>query len=285
MIAFVNNLKTAMLLGALFALLVAVGSFWGWQGVIAGGVIGVLMNFSMWFFSDRIAVASMRGREVDAASAPALVAMVQRLSQRAGLPMPRVFVCPHEAPNAFATGRNPRHAAVAVTVGALQLLDGRELEGVLAHELAHIKNRDTLTSTIAGTVAGIFSMLAQFAFFFGGGGNNREGGHPLVGLLLVLFGAVGAGLIQAMISRSREYVADADGAAIAGTPDGLASALRKLESVARRVPLDQPNPAMNNLFIVEPAMRFGGATLTNLFATHPSTEKRIAALLGTRQRS
>lgn len=282
MIAFVNNLKTAILLGALFALLVAVGSFWGWQGVIAGGVIGVVMNFSMWFFSDSIAIASMRGTQVNEQTAPALVGMVRRLSERAGLPMPRVYICPQDAPNAFATGRNPKHAAVAVTKGALQLLDARELEGVMAHELAHIKNRDTLTSTIAGTVAGLFSMLAQFALFFGGG-NNREGGHPLLGLLLVIFGAIGAALIQAMISRSREFVADANGAEIAGSPDGLASALRKLESISRRVPLDQPNPAMNNLFIVEPAMRLGGATLTNLFATHPPTEKRIAALLGPRR--
>ncbi|MBL9119628.1 MAG: M48 family metalloprotease [Phycisphaerae bacterium] len=281
MVALVNNAKTAVLLGALFAILVAVGSVWGVQGMILGGVIGVVMNFSMWFFSDKIAIASMRGRAVDERSAPALVAMIKRLSQRAGLPMPRVYVCPQQAPNAFATGRNPRHAAVAVTVGALQLLDERELEGVMAHELAHIKNRDTLTSTIAGTVAGVLSMLAQFAFLTGGG-QNREGGHPLIGLFVVIFGAVGAALIQAMISRSREFVADADGAAIAGSPHGLASALRKLESIARRVPLDQPNPALNNLFIVEPAMRFGGSTLTSLFATHPPTEKRIAALLGSR---
>ncbi len=282
MIAFVNNLKTAFLLGALFALVVAVGAFWGWQGMLLGGLIGVVMNFSMWFFSDTIAIASMRGRQVDERSAPALVGMVRQLSERAGLPMPRVYICPHEAPNAFATGRNPRHAAVAVTEGALRLLDARELEGVMAHELAHIKNRDTLTSTIAGTVAGIFSMLAQMALLFGGG-NNREGSNPLIGLVLVILAAVGAALIQAMISRSREFVADADGAAIAGSPDGLASALRKLESFARRVPMNQPNPAMNNLFIVEPAMAFGGSMLGNIFATHPPTEKRIAALMGRRR--
>ncbi len=282
MVALVNNLKTAALLGGLFALLVAVGSFWGWQGVILGGVIGLVMNFSMWFFSDTIAIKSMGGRQVDERSAPDLVAIVRRLSERAGLPMPRVYVCPQQAPNAFATGRNPKNAAVAVTVGALQLLDRRELEGVMAHELAHVKNRDTLTSTIAGTVAGIFSMLAQMALLFGGGPNQREGSHPLLGLLVVIGGAVGAALIKAMISRSREFVADADGAAIAGSPDGLASALRKLESVSRRVPMDQPNPAMNNLFIVEPAMRLGGDTLMHLFATHPPTEKRIAALLSSR---
>jgi heat shock protein HtpX len=281
MVAFVNNIKTAALLGGLFALVVVVGSFWGWQGILFAGAIGVAMNFSVWFFSDKIAIASMGAKEVDDRSAPELVEMVRRLADRANLPMPRVYVCPQEAPNAFATGRNPRNAAVAVTVGALRLLDRHELEGVMAHELAHIKNRDTLTSTIAGTVAGIFSMLAQMAFLFGGT-NNREGSHPLLGLVVIIGGAIGAALIKAMISRSREYVADADGAAIAGSPDGLASALRKLESFARRVPMEQPNPAMNNLFIVEPAMRLGGNTLFHLFATHPPTDKRIAALLGRR---
>jgi heat shock protein HtpX len=276
MIAFVNNVKTAFLLGGLFGLVVLVGSFWGVQGMLIGGCIAVAMNFSAWFFSDRIAIASMQGREVDERSAPELVGMVRQLAERANLPMPRVYVCPQEAPNAFATGRNPRNAAVAVTQGALQLLDRRELEGVMAHELAHVKNRDTLTSTIAATVAGVFSMLAQFAFLFGAG-NNREGGHPFAAIAVVLLGAVGAALLKAMISRSREYVADADGAAIAGSPDGLASALRKLESWSKRVPMRQPNPAMNGMFIVEPFM---GATITNLFASHPPTERRIAALLG-----
>jgi heat shock protein HtpX len=273
MIALKNNLKTAMLLGALFGLLVWVGSFWGTGGMIVAGVLAVLMNFGTWFCSDRIAVAAMRGQEVDERSAPELVGAVRRLADRAGLPMPRVYVCPHEAPNAFATGRNPRHAAVAVTRGALGLLDRDEMEGVLAHELAHIKNRDTLTSTIAATVAGVFSMLAYGAMMFGG---NRQGGNPLAALGMVLLGALGAALIKAMISRSREYVADADGAHIAGSPDGLASALRKLETVANRVPLHNPNPAMNNLFIVEPLM---GKSLANLFATHPPTDERIAALM------
>src|SRR5688572_24772241 len=161
MTAFYNNLKTAFLLALLFGLLVWVGSFWGTNGMIVGGTIAVIMNFSAWFFSDKIAIATMRCQQVDERTAPDLVNMVARLAQRAGLPMPRVYVSPHQAPNAFATGRNPRHAAVAVTAGALQLLRPEELEGVLAHELAHIKNRDTLTSTIAATIAGIFSMLAQ----------------------------------------------------------------------------------------------------------------------------
>ncbi len=276
---FMNNVKTAVLLAALFGLLVWVGSFWGANGMIIAGVFAVLMNFGAWFYSDKIAVAAMRGREVDAKS-PAgrqLHDMVARLAKRANLPMPRVYVCPHEAPNAFATGRNPRHAAVAVTQGALQLLDQHELEGVIAHELAHVKNRDTLTSTIAATVAGLFSMLAYWGFLFGMGG-GRRGGNPLALLGVVLLGAVGAALIKAMISRSREFVADADGARIAGSPHGLVSALRKLDASSRRIPLANPNPAMNNMFIVEPFA--GGKTLTNLFASHPPTEKRVAALMG-----
>lgn len=277
MVTALNNFKTVVLLGALFGLFVWVGSFWGVQGMIFAGVLATLMNFGAYFFSDRIAVASMRGVEVDERTAPDLHRMIKRLADRAGLPMPRVYVCPQEAPNAFATGRNPRHAAVAVTQGALRLLDERELEGVMAHELAHVKNRDTLTSTIAATIAGVFSILAQSMLFFGIGGNSREGGHPLAGLAVVLLGVLGAALIKAMISRSREFVADADGAKIAGSPHGLASALQRLESVARRVPLHNPNPAMNNLFIVEP---FVGQALTRLFASHPPTEQRIAALLG-----
>lgn len=276
MIRFVNNLKTAVLLGGLFALLVWIGSYWGTNGMIVMGVIATLMNFGAWFFSDKIAIASMRGQEVDAATAPDLHAMVRRLAEQAGLPMPRVYVCPHDAPNAFATGRSPRKAAVAVTQGALRLLDERELEGVMAHELAHVKNRDTLISAVAATIAGVLSMLAQMAMLFGArGGSSREGGNPLAGLFMILLGMFGAAIIKAAISRSREFVADHDGAVIAGTPDGLMSALQKLDSVARQVPLRQPNPAMNNMFIVEPFM---GRTLTNLFATHPPVAQRLAKL-------
>ena len=275
MVSFVNNMKTAVLLAALFGLLVWVGSIWDTRGMIIFGAIAVVMNFTAWFASDKIAVAAMRGVEVREGSgaAPGLQGLVRDLAKRADLPMPRVYVCPQDAPNAFATGRNPRHAAVAVTQGALRLLDRAELEGVIAHELAHIKNRDTLTSTIAATVAGLFSMLAYWGFLFGG----RRGGNPLALLGVVLLGAVGAALIKAMISRSREFVADADGARIAGSPHGLVSALQKLEAVARRVPMQNPNPAMNNMFIVEP---FIGKSLTNLFASHPPMEKRVAALLG-----
>ncbi len=276
MVSFVNNMKTAVLLAALFGLLVWVGFILGdTRGMIIFGAIAVVMNFTAWFASDKIAVAAMRGVEVREGSGatPELHGLVRDLAKRADLPMPRVYVCPQDAPNAFATGRNPRHAAVAVTQGALRLLDRAELEGVIAHELAHIKNRDTLTSTIAATVAGLFSMLAYWGFLFGG----RRGGNPLALLGVVLLGAVGAALIKAMISRSREFVADADGARIAGSPHGLVSALQKLEAVARRVPMQNPNPAMNNMFIVEP---FIGKSLTNLFASHPPMEKRVAALLG-----
>jgi heat shock protein HtpX len=281
MTAFFNNIKTAVLLGALFALLVWVGSFWGREGMIVAGVFAAIMNFSAWFFSDKIAVAAMRGQEVNERTAPHLIDMVRRLSERAGLPMPRVYVCPQQAPNAFATGRNPRHAAVAVTQGALQLLNDEELQGVLGHELAHVKNRDTLTSTVAATIAGIFSMLAYHAMWFGGAASGRrDGGNPLALIAVILMGMIGAALIKMAISRSREYVADADGAAIAGSPYGLASALQKLESVAKRIPMENPNPAMNNMFIVEPFM--GMESLTNLFASHPPTQKRIAKLLAGR---
>ncbi len=274
MTAFVNNAKTAMLLGGLMALLVGVGAMLGTDFMIMGLILGGAINIVAWFFSDKIAIASMRGRELTPETGGDLYRMVDRLRQRAGLPMPRVYLCPHEAPNAFATGRSPSKAAVAFTQGAINLLDPHELEGVTAHELAHIKNRDTLTSTIAATVAGVLAFIAQWGFFLGVG-RGREG-NPLVTILLVIVAAVGAALIKAAISRSREFVADADGAKIAGTPTGLMSALSKLDAYSRRIPLEQPNPAQNNLFIIEPLA--GNRTLVNLFATHPPTERRIEEL-------
>ncbi|HWB19631.1 MAG TPA: M48 family metalloprotease [Phycisphaerales bacterium] len=276
MFVFMNNLKTAALLGGLFALLVWVGSYWGTQGMIVFGTLALMMNVGSWFFSDKIAIAAMRGVEVNQQTAPDLHAIVAQLAQRANLPMPRIYVCPQEAPNAFATGRNPRHAAVAVTQGALRLLDHEELTGVLGHELAHVKNRDTLTSCIAATVAGLFSMMAQSAMWFGGYAGNRRDSNPLALVFMLLLGSLGAALIKAMISRSREYVADADGAKFAGSPHGLVSALQKLDAVAHRVPMQTPNPAMNNMFIVEPLM---SRTLMNLFASHPPTEDRVRHLL------
>lgn len=274
-IGFVNNAKTVLLLGALMGLVIGVGyALGGPNAILPAVVIAVVMNFVAFFFSGTIAIKSMRGREVTGGK---LYEMVDELRQRAGLPMPKVYVCPHQAPNAFATGRSPKHAAVAVTEGALQLLSRDELEGVMAHELAHVKNRDTLISTIAATVGGLMGMLAYGLFLFGG---NRQGGNPLLAIVAVLAGAVGAAIIRSMISRSREFVADADGAKIAGSPDGLIGALRKLETYAKRIPMHNPNPAQNNLFIIEPLT--GGKTLSDLFATHPPTEKRVAALMQAR---
>jgi heat shock protein HtpX len=275
MTAFINNIKTVVLLGVLTGLLVAVGGLLGRQFLLPFLAIGIVMNLVAWFFSGTIAIATMRGKEVGPDHE--LYRLVDQLRRRAGLPMPRVYVCPHEAPNAFATGRSPGHAAVAVTQGALRVLDREELSGVLGHELAHVKNRDTLTSSVAAIVAGVLAYIAQVSLWFGGvGGRDRDGGHPLVALLTIIFAAVGAALLKAAISRSREYVADHDGSRIAGGPRGLVSALQKLEIYNHRIPLQQPNPAMNNMFIIEP---FAGSSVLNLFATHPPTEKRIAALM------
>ena len=273
MSAFYNNMKTVLLLGGLTGLLVAVGGMLGKQYLIPFLILSLLMNLGAWFFSDKIAIASMRAQEVGPQDSGGLYQMVEELARRAQLPMPRVYIAPHEAPNAFATGRSPSHAAVCVTQGALQLLNKEELEGVIGHELAHVKNRDTLTATIAASVAGVLATIAQYGFLLGG--SRREGTNPIVALFAMIFAAVGAALIKAAISRSREFVADAHGAEIAGSPQGLMSALRKLDTYSQRIPMQQPNPAMNNMFIVEPLM---GKTLVNLFATHPPTEKRIEAL-------
>jgi heat shock protein HtpX len=270
---FTNNLKTVLLLGGLTGLLVAIGGALGQNYILPFLIIGVLMNLGVWFFSDKIAIASMRGQEVD--DSTDLYRLVDQLRRQAGLPMPRVYVCPHEAPNAFATGRSPKHAAVAVTQGAMRLLSRDELAGVIGHELAHVRNRDTLTAAVAATVAGALASIAQFAMFFGGG--RREGGNPIVAILTIILAPIAAVLIQAAISRSREFVADAQGASIAGSPRGLISALQKLDAYGRRIPLHNPNPAMNNMFIVEPLSALGGG-IGGLFATHPATEKRIAAL-------
>ncbi|MEM6458661.1 MAG: zinc metalloprotease HtpX [Planctomycetota bacterium] len=277
MTRFINTTKTAVLMGAMFGLVLAAGYIFGQgQGLLIAFFLGGAMNLVAFFFSDRIAIKSMRGREVDASTAPDLIEMVSRLARNADLPMPKVYVCPQQAPNAFATGRSPKKAAVAVTQGALQILSYDELEGVMAHELAHVKNRDTLTSTIAATIAGAISALG-WVFMFGGG--NRDV-HPLVALVFVLVAPIAAGIIQMAISRSREFVADHDGAEIAGSPRGLISALQKLEMQAQRIPLANENPAQNHMFIVAPlnAVGGGGKGLADLFRTHPRTEQRIAKL-------
>lgn len=268
-----NTVKTAGLLGLMLGLILAAGYLLGGpQGLLIAFVLGGAVNLGAWFFSDTIAIQAMRGQEVDAYSAPELYGMVQRLAGRANLPMPRVYICPQEAPNAFATGRNPAHGAVAVTEGALRVLNGRELEGVLAHELAHIKNRDTLTSTIAAVIAGTISYLG-WIFMFGG---DRRDVHPGFALLFLVLAPIAAALIQMAISRTREYDADALGAQIAGSPDGLASALLKLESYAGQIPMTDEMPAQNHLFIVQPLNT--ADTMASLFSTHPPTEERVRRL-------
>jgi heat shock protein HtpX len=276
MTKFVNNAKTALLLGGLFGLVLLIGAQFGKQGLLMALVLGGLGNVIAYFFSDKIALTAMRGQEVDEKTAPDLIPMIRRLSENAGIPMPRVYVCPQVAPNAFATGRNPRHAAVAITQGALRLFTYDELEGVMAHELSHVKNRDTLISCVAATIAGAISYLGYMAFWFGGR-NDREGGHPLVGLLLLILAPIAAAIIQMAISRSREYVADTDAAMLAGTPMGLVNALRKLESASKQIPLEHELPAMNHMFIIQPLSIRGG--MTRLFSTHPATADRIAKLM------
>ncbi|RMF83263.1 MAG: zinc metalloprotease HtpX [Nitrospinota bacterium] len=277
-----NSLKTVILLGLLTGLILLFGDYFGGsQGLTIAFVFALIMNFGSYWFSDKIVLAMYRAREVSPSEASWLYAMVKNLSQRAGLPMPRLYIIPSRTPNAFATGRNPQHAAVAVTEGILQLLDREELEGVLAHELTHIKNRDILISSIAATLAGVIMMLAnmaRWAAFFGGlGGRDDEerGGGALGLLFLAILAPIAALLIQMAISRSREYLADEGGARIAGNPFGLADALEKLEYAARRGYDLEANPATAHLFIVNP---LSGQSLMTLFSTHPPIEERIRRL-------
>lgn len=275
MVRAVNNLKTAVLMGGMMGLFLVVGSMYGQQGMIFALLFGGVANFVAWFFSDKIALSAMGGQQVqptDGGVGGELYRLVDELRQRAGLPMPKVYICPQEAPNAFATGRSPSRAAVAVTEGCLRLLNEQELRGVIGHELAHVKNRDTLTSCIAATISGVLAFVAQWGMLLGG--RDRDA-NPLVAIATFIIAAVGAALIKAMISRSREYVADHDGALIAGSPNGLIGALQKLHLYSERIPMDNPNPAQNNLFIVEPMM---GNSVLKLFATHPPVEARVAAL-------
>jgi heat shock protein HtpX len=277
-----NGLKTALLLGLLSGILLAIGQlFGGANGLLIGFVIAVVMNFGSYWFSDKIVLKMYRAQEVGAGHR--LYTMVERLSRQAQLPMPKVYIIPDPSPNAFATGRNPSHAAVAATEGILQVLSDHELEGVIAHELAHVRNRDILISSVAATMAAAIMFAArsaQFAAMFGGYGGRGEdrdrGNNPIALLAMIILAPLAAMLIQMAISRSREFSADATGAQIAGTPYGLADALRKIEAVAKRVPLDA-NPATAHMFIVKP---FSGGGLAGLFSSHPPTEARIAALLG-----
>ena len=275
-----NGLKTAMLLGLLSGLLLTIGELLGGaNGLVIAFIFAAMMNFGSYWFSDKIVLRMYRAQPVGAGNR--LYTIVERLSRQAGLPMPKVYVIPDPSPNAFATGRNPEHAAVAATEGILQILSDTELEGVIAHELTHVQHRDILISSVAATIAAAIMMAArqaQFAAMFGGyGGRDRDrGSNPIALLAMIVLAPLAAMLIQMAISRSREYAADAGGAQIAGNPYGLADALRKIDAVAKQVPLDA-NPATAHMFIVQP---FTGGGLGSLFSSHPPTEARIRALLG-----
>ncbi|MBD2694399.1 zinc metalloprotease HtpX [Anabaena catenula] len=276
-----NQLKTTALLAALSGLLIAI-SYWvigGTGGLIIGIGLAAVTNLFSWYQSDKIALAVYHAQPVSEAQAPGLYRMVERLSARANIPMPGVYIVPGQTANAFATGRDPEHAAVAVTEGILNILPEEELEGVIAHELTHIINRDTLTQAVAATVAGAISFLAQmlsYSLWFGGGSrDNERGGNPLGVLATVMLAPIAATIIQLAISRTREFSADAGAAKLTGNPRALARALQRLESIAKQMPLNA-NPAFEPLLIINP---ISGQFLGNLFSSHPATEARVAALL------
>jgi heat shock protein HtpX len=277
-----NGVKTALLLGLLSAVLLGLGEwFGGANGLVLAFIFAAIMNLGSYWFSDKIVLRMYRAQQVGPEHQ--LYRTVERLTMRANLPMPKVYIIPDPSPNAFATGRNPSHAAVAATEGILKVLSEHELEGVIAHELAHVKHRDILISSVAATIAAAIMMLARMAHFaalFGGyggrdGGRDR-GNNPIALHAMLILAPLAAALIQMAISRSREFAADAGGAEIAGNPYGLADALRKIDAVSKRVPLDA-NPATAHMFIVKP---FSGGGITSLFSSHPPTEARIRALLG-----
>ncbi|MBK5094589.1 MAG: zinc metalloprotease HtpX [Deltaproteobacteria bacterium] len=274
-----NTMKTGFLLVLLTVLFVAVGSYVGGQsGMVMAFAFAVLMNAGAYWFSDKIVLRMYRAREVSEAEAPDLHSMVHRLGTAAGVPMPKVYILPSESPNAFATGRNPQHAAVAVTQGIVRILTPDELEGVLAHEMAHVKNRDILIGTVAATLAGAIMLLARFATFaaiFGGRGSDRDEGGGGLGLIaMAILAPIGAMLVQMAVSRSREYLADASGARYCGRPESLARALEKIAGASRRVPL-KASPATAHMFILSP---LSGKGMMSLFSTHPPVEKRVERL-------
>jgi heat shock protein HtpX len=274
-----NVFKTALLLAVLTVMLVVLGgALGGRQGMLIAFVFAFVMNFASYWWSDKIVLAMYRAQPITETEAPALHAMVRRLTTRAGMPMPRVYLIPSEQPNAFATGRNPQHAAVAVTEGIMRLLDEEELEGVLAHELAHVTNRDVLISTVAATLAGAITYIAhmlQWTAFLGGGrGDDDEGPSPVGALVLAIVAPIAAMLVQLAVSRAREFQADATGARLAGRTWGLSKALEKMEMASRVVPM-HANPATAHLFIVNP---LSGQSFARLFSTHPPIEERIARL-------
>ena len=277
-----NWFKTTLLLGAMTALIVWIGNFFGGQqGMILAFILAMGMNFFSFWFSDKIVLRMYRAREAGPGENPELYNMVRQLSQRAHLPMPRVYIIPEQAPNAFATGRNPDHAVIAVTEGLLRTMGPEEVMGVLAHEMAHVKNRDILIGSIAATMAGaimIIASMARWTAFLGGGSDDEgDGAVGAIGLIAMsILAPLAAMLIQMAISRSREYLADATGAGFAGNPDGLANALEKLGAYSKRIPM-QANPSTAHMFIVNP---LSAGSLMRLFSTHPPLEQRIARLIG-----
>ena len=270
-----NGMKTMILLTLLTLLLVWGGAAIGGQsGMLMALMMAGIMNFVSYFFSDKIVLAMYRARQVDEAEAPVLYRIVRMLSQKAGIPMPKVYIIPDESPNAFATGRNPKHAAVAATEGIMRLLSEEELAGVMAHELAHVIHRDILIGTVAATIAGAISYLGHIALFMGGRHSDDEGGNPLAGIMMMILAPIAAMLIQMAISRSREYSADEGGARLLGNPMPLAGALRKLEQGTQMIPMDA-QPATAHMMIVSP---FSGGGMMKLFSTHPPVAERIARL-------
>lgn len=275
-----NSIKTTLLLGLLTGLFLLVGyELGGQQGMVLALILSAVMNFVSYFFSDKLALAAYRAQPVTEAESPKLHAIVQRLASKAGIPMPRLYVVPSPALNAFATGRNPQHAAVAATEGILQAMNEAELEGVLAHEISHVLNRDILTSSIAATLAGALTFLTRFAYMTPRSGEDRRGGGNPLALLFVILAPIAAMLIQFAVSRSREYVADASGATLMGDPRPLASALEKLGAASGRIPLEGATPTNAHLCIVNP---LAGGGLMALFSTHPPLEERIRRLLAMR---
>lgn len=272
-----NMFKTAVLLTAMTLLLVLFGgAFGGQRGMAIALVIAAVMNFVSYFYSDKLALAAYRAQPATREQLPGVYQIVERLTQKTGLPMPRIYVIPTESPNAFATGRNPQHASVAVTQGILNLLTPEELEGVLAHELGHVNNRDILISSIAATLAGAITYLARFGMFFGGGDRDRRGGGGIAALIMMILAPIAALMIQMAVSRSREYQADETGAHLTGNPYALASALGKLDAYSKRLPM-AASPSTAHLFIVAP---FLGINFASLFSTHPPIAKRIERLTG-----
>lgn len=271
-----NQLKTLILLAALGGLLVVLGGYMGGKnGATIALVIAIALNFGSYWFSDRIVLSMYNAQEVNESQAPDLYRMVQQLAHKAELPMPKVYIIPDESPNAFATGRNPEHAAVAVTEGIMRILTWEELAGVIGHELGHVKNRDILIQSVAATIGAAITYIAQFGFLFGGRSDDEEGRGSILGsILMMILAPMAAMIIQMAISRSREYIADQTGAEICGHPNWLASALAKLQRGSEAIPMDA-NPSTANMFIVSP---LSGSTMANLFSTHPPMEERIARL-------